>query len=674
MAKKQLSNTEINAVVAGMIGQSVGWHDSKLARERADILDYYNGKKPKQQHPGSSSYVSTDVYDSVESMKAQLLETFSTGYDIMQFTPQGPEDVEPARIATEYTKYVIFQQNNGYQMMSDTIHDGLIARVGVVKVYWDDKEETSEETFEDLDPQAAEGLMAQEDVKEFEADLDPMTGLYKGSLTRIKKTGQVRIDCIPPEEFLISTDAVSLEAAPFVAHRTLKTRSELIEMGYDPKVVKKLPTSSRSLVDFNAETYNRFDPVSTGMGTTGMQDSSGKVAVFECYLFMDMDKSGKNKLWKVCKAGEEILSKEEVDRKPFKVFVPLPVPHSFWGNNYAARVVPFQNSRTSIVRSILDHASITVNPRYQVLKGGLVNPRELLDNRLGGIVNITRPDAITPLMQAQLNQFVFPTLQQLDSDRERVTGISQLAQGLNKDAISSQNSQGLVEQLVSLSQIRQKVVARNFANNFLKELFFEVYRLVLENEDRSQIVELTGEWVEIDPSKWIERKDATVTFHLGYGEQDKESQKFIAAYSMLAQDPSIAPLFNINGRYNMITDAMKAGQLKNVDRYLTPPEKAQPPEPDPMEMAEVEHKKATAQAAIMQGEAAKVKAEALAQVDMLKVQIAEMQAQINSFKVQSDAQRKDFEVVNRVDIAHRELEAAERLDDKDKKAIYSANS
>lgn len=672
MAKK-LTDTEINGVVTGMIGQSVGWSDSKLARERADILDYYNGKKPQRLHAGSASYVSTDVYDAVESMKAQLLETFSTGYDIMQFTPQGPEDVEPARIATEYTKYVIFQQNNGYQIMSDTIHDGLIARVGVVKIYWDDSEDVTDEEFE-VDEATAQGLMAQEDIKELDAEFDPLTGTYKGTLKRVKKDGQVRIDCIPPEEFLISTDAVSLEAAPFVCHRTLKTRSELIDMGFDPKVVKKLPTSSRSLVDFNSETYNRFDPVSTGMGTTGMQDSSGKVAVFECYLFMDMDKTGKNKLWRVVKAGEQILEKEEVDRKPFKVFVPLPVPHSFWGSNFAARVVPFQNARTSIVRSILDHAAITVNPRYQVLKGGLVNPRELLDNRLGGIVNTTRPDAITPLLQPQLNQFVFPTLQQLDSDRERVTGISQLSQGLNKDAISTQNSQGLVDQLVSLSQIRQKVVARNFANNFLKELFFEVYRLVLENENRQSIVELAGNWVEVDPRTWVERKDATVTFHLGYGEQDKEAQKFIAAYSLLAQDSSLGPMFGIDKRYNMITDAMRASQLKNVDRYLTPPDKVQPPEPNPMDVAEVEHKKATAQAALMQGEAAKVKAEALAQVDMLKVQLAEMQAQINAFKVQSDAQRKDFEVVNRVDIAHRELEAAERLDDKDKKAIYSANS
>lgn len=673
MAKK-LSNTEINGVVTGMIGQSVGWSDSKLARERADILDFYNGKKPAKQHAGSASYVSTDVYDAVESMKSQLLETFASGYDIMKFAPVGPQDVAQSRIATEYTNYVIFQQNNGYQMMSDVIHDGLIARVGVVKVYWDPTEEFIEEEFKQIDEQTAQGLMALDDVDEFEADLDPMTGTYSGTLKRRKKSGQVRIDNIPPEEFLISTDAVSLDAAPFCAHRTLKTRSELIKLGYDEKKVKKLPTSSRSLVDFNSETYNRFDPVSTGMGTTGLQDATGKVAVFECYVNLDLYKKGTTQLYKVVKAGEEILEVEEVDRKPFQVFNPLPVPHSFWGNNFAARVVPFQNARTQLVRSVLDHASITVNPRYQVLKGGLINPRELLDNRLGGIVNITRPDAITPLMQAQLNQFVFPTIQLLDGDKESSTGLSQLSQGLNKDAISTQNSQGLIEQMVTLSQQRQKIIARNFAYNFLVPLFFEVYRLVLENEDRRQIVQLTGEWVEVDPTTWIERKDASVSFSLGYGEQEKEAQKLFELHRLLTEDPAIKDLYSIQGRYKAVTDMMKIGGMKNVTDYLTPPEKANPPEPDPMQVAEVEHMKATSQAVMMQAEAAKMKAEALAQVDMMKIQIAEMQAQINAFKAQSDAKRKDFEVVNRVDIAHRELEAAAQLDDQDKKAIYSANS
>jgi hypothetical protein len=44
-----------------------------------------------------------------------------------------------------------------------------------------------------------------------------------------------RIDPVPPEEFLIERRAKSIEDANFVAHRTNMTRTELIEMGYDPE-------------------------------------------------------------------------------------------------------------------------------------------------------------------------------------------------------------------------------------------------------------------------------------------------------------------------------------------------------------------------------------------------------------------------------------------------------
>ena len=87
-----------------------------------------------------------------------------------------------------------------------------------------------------------------------------------------------------------------------------------------------------------------------------------------------------------------------------------------------------------------------------VTKGSLTNPRELIDNRVGGLVNVTRPDAVTPMPQAPLNPFIFQTIKLLDESAEETSSISSLSTGLNKDAISKQNSQGMVEQLVNMSQ------------------------------------------------------------------------------------------------------------------------------------------------------------------------------------------------------------------------------
>ena len=161
--------------------------------------------------------------------------------------------------------------------------------------------------------------------------------------------------------------------------------------------------------------------------------------VYEAYINLDVDGAGQATLHKVVKAGNQILEIEKVDRKPFIVFTPLPTPHSFFGANFAEKLIATQNAKTVLTRSILDHAQISNNPRYTVLKGGLSNPRELISNKVGGLVNITRPDAIAPMPQAPLNPFVFQTIKLLDDEKEETSSVSSLSTGLNKDAVSKQN-------------------------------------------------------------------------------------------------------------------------------------------------------------------------------------------------------------------------------------------
>src|SRR5205823_6036260 len=107
---------------------------------------------------------STDVYDAVEAMKAQLLETFSGSQDIIKFSPRSEKDVESARIATEYASYVYFQQNDGFTINHDVICDGLTSRVGIVKIYWEEDTKHAEESFDDLDADTVNGLAVQDDI------------------------------------------------------------------------------------------------------------------------------------------------------------------------------------------------------------------------------------------------------------------------------------------------------------------------------------------------------------------------------------------------------------------------------------------------------------------------------------------------------------------------------
>ena len=638
MAKQDyrpLDDTEIIKLVEDNIKTSVGYYDSDLSRERKRVMEYYQGKQPKPAHDGNSKYVSQDVYNAVNSMQAALLETFSAGNRIVRFAPQGPEDVETAQVCSAYTDYVLFRQNDGHSVFSSVIHDGLIARVGVCKVLWQQSEETVEEEFTDVTQDQLDMLLAEDNVELVDSTEDDL-GLISGTVAISSDTSQVVIDSIPPEEFIVEAQCKSLEDSNFIAHRTRKTLSQLREEYPDSKELDNIGDHEDVEMETDEEILARYDGVDMGrgFGSHGYQDQVRHIMVYEAYLMLDMDGEGIAKLHRIVKAGNVILDKEQVDRRPFVVFCPLPIPHSFYGSNFADKLCATQNARTVLTRSILDHAMITNNPRYMVVKGGLTNPRELIDNRVGGLVNVSRPDAISPMPQAPLNPFVFQTLQQLDQDLEDNTGVSRLSQGLSKDAISKQNSAAMVEQLTTMSQQRQKVIARHFAS-FVKHLFHEIYRLVVENEDQQKIIEIAGGYVQVNPQAWKEKRDTVVELKLGYGEADREAQKRLALHSLFSQDPSLQPMYSPQNRYALMKSILEQQGILNVEEYLTPPEMLPPPQPNPQ--AELQTQMMVKQMEIQdrQTTLAEQKAQTDAQIAAGKLEIEAEKAQA-SHAIQSD--------------------------------------
>ncbi len=416
-------------MVEDNIKASVGYYDSELSRERKKVTDYYNASLPKPAHDGNSKYVSQDVYDAVQSMKAALLETFSSGNRIVRFAPQGPEDVQTAEVCSTYTDYVIFRQNDGYSVFQDVIHDGLTARIGAAKVFWQEGTEMEQQEFDSITQDELDMLLAGDDVELIDSETDDR-GLMSGTIAVERDTSQVVIEAIPPEELIVEAQCRDLETSSFCAHRTRKTLTELREMGYDEKKLENIGDHEDVELETDPEILSRHEGVgqSRGFNNHGYQDQVRNIMCYEAYIMLDVEGTGVAKLHRVIKAGNTLLDVEEVDRRPFITFCPLPTPHAFYGSNFAEKLCATQNARTVLTRSILDHAMITNNPRYMVVKGGLTNPRELIDNRVGGLVNVTRPDAISPMQQAPLNPFVFQTIQMLDEDKEDNTGVSRLSQ------------------------------------------------------------------------------------------------------------------------------------------------------------------------------------------------------------------------------------------------------
>lgn len=597
-----LSEDKIVSMLRAGIDQSVGYSESRLSKERQDVLKYLYGDRPRHNMKGTVSYVALDVYDAHEQMKAQLLETFSANSRPVVFAPVGPQDVQLAREGTEACSHAVYSQNPGYAIMRTVIDDGLAARAGIVKVWWEekfvnDRQEVSGVKMDDVATYLVDNPDAQLEEVELEADDN---GVRRAAFTAKKDISQVRIKPLAPERFGISGRARSIEEADLVFDWDWKTLSELRKEGYDDAILEDLNSDESNWLTTEPEEITRFeqtdDLITREDAAVNEQEARRMIRVYECYAELDVDGKGITDLYKITLAGDKILDREMVTMKPYVAFVPLPRPHSFWGLNYDKLVIPTQNLRTALIRSIGDHALITNNPRYLVKNGALKNPRELMENRIGGLVNTNDTQfGVVPLQHGALNPFVFQTIALLDSEKEERTGISKLSQGLNKDAVSKQNSQGMIQDLISVSQIRQKIVARNFAEEFLGPLYLRVYKLLLENADPKQMIQVAGSWQQIDITNWPERNRVQVTFALGYGEQDKQATKFLTIHKLLGSDPLLSPLYGREHAYTTIKQAMEATGILDVENYLTAPKDAPAPQPDPMQQAELQVKQADAQ-------------------------------------------------------------------------------
>ena len=124
---------------------------SKLSSERSDAMNYYLGvMEDMAAADGRSSAVSTDVADTIEGLMPQLMDIFAGSDEVVRFEPVGPEDEEAAQQETDYVNHVFMQNNPGFMVLYSFIKDACLSKVGIVKVWWEEREEEQRETYYDL--------------------------------------------------------------------------------------------------------------------------------------------------------------------------------------------------------------------------------------------------------------------------------------------------------------------------------------------------------------------------------------------------------------------------------------------------------------------------------------------------------------------------------------------
>ena len=658
----------------------------QIDEDRADATDYYLGNSPTSQSSMQSEFVSTDVRDSVLFMLPSIMRTFFGTNKIVEFIPHGPEDIQLAKQQTDYINYIIQQKNPGFKVLYDAFKDALIRKTGFVKAYWDDSITASTHEYTGLSPEAYQAITLDPNVEVIEEKIEmqsmtminPETGeemtqetpaSYDVKIRRIKPKDQVVIEAVPTEEVLISRHARDLNTSPYVAHRMVKTVSDLVAMGYDKEQMEQFAGSGSAVDEDSYDLEQARNPYADFTGVDRADSNSKSVLYVEHYVFYDLDGDGIDERIRVCTVGNglNIVNSTPWDDLPITLFCPDPEPHTSIGSCPADYLMPIQAAKSQIMRDTLDSLGHAIFPRMGIVEGQ-VNIDDVLNTDIGQPIRMRAPGMVQPFSVPFVGKEAFPVLSYLDEAKENRTGVSKASAGLNAEALQSTTS-AAVSATMSGAQGRVELICRHFADG-MKDLFKLVNSLVIKHQEGQDMMRLNNEFIPIDPRYWNADKDMVINVGIS---KNSDEEKFQVLTALSQKQEQILqtlgpnnPLVNLQQYANTLTKMIEMAGFKDATTFINttvPPMPPQPPEaakPSPEEMlAQAEAMKAQnlAQKAIIDAETDRMKI--IMDDDRnrdeheadLKLKIAELQAkygaQINVAEINAIMER-DREAIRQV--------------------------
>ena len=584
MTPTPMEDDQIEAIAREAISEALSFIESEVADDRIKAQKYYNGEVDIGEEEGRSKVVATKVRDTIRQIKPSLMRIFLSNENFVEYVPKDPSQVPVAEMATKYI-HTKFQESNGYRVLSDAFHDALLKKVGVVKCYWDEYEESEMYELTNLTDQELAVIAADDSVEIIEQETEISMSVdefgaqvempvHEVKVMKKNLEGKLCVESVPPEEFFVNREAVSIDDCYVCGHRTEMRVGDLVAMGFDFEEVSELSGIDNYDSMSEAEIFER-----TGFDTMeddeSKQDPSMKlVAVTEAYMKIDVDGTGIPQMYKLTLGGGDykLLDKEPCSHVPFAIFESDPEPHTFFGNSIADLIVNDQDAATAMLRGVLDNIAMTNSPRLAMVEGQ-VNIDDLLNNEIGGIVRMRQAGAVQEMAVPFVAGQTLGALEYYDQTIEQKTGVSRASNGLDPDAL--QNTTATAVQMTASAAAGQiEVIARNLAEGGMKRLFGLMLKEVIANSPDQELMRINGQFMPIDPRVWDAKMRLEVNVGLGTGKEDQKVQALAATLQtqmgILQQYGFQNGLVGLTNVRNTLGDILALGGIRNADRYYAP--------------------------------------------------------------------------------------------------------
>ena len=601
----KLTDDELKSIIDAHAEDALGVQDGELTAERAYALDRYHGRPYGNEVEGRSQIVSKDLSEAVDWAMPAIMRIFTQGGTVAEFDPVGPEDEQQAEIETDYVNQVIMKDNPGWVVLHDAIKDTLLLKNGYVKHWWNETEKLEEPEYKglvipevqkmltDLQQDGCEYQITGQDERVIETPQGPIP-VFDLKLRIVRKEGRVRIEAVPCEEIRVSrTCRGSLQESSYVEHTTIKTRSELIEMGMPRDFVDDLPSYSQQGIGNQEFSRDSVSDESMRNGNASSDKSMDEIEYREVYVRVDWDGDGVAELRRVVIAGNQVAPGDEWNQPVPEVgitgFVAKRVPHRHVGESIFDDLGDLQEIKTTLMRQLLDNIYL-INNSEKVINER-VNIGDMLESTPGGLKRVEGLEpvagAVMPLVTPNIAGDILPVVDYIDNIKESRTGITKASAGLDPDTLSNVTKGAFMENMSRASQ-KIEMITRMLCETGVRELVLRVHSLLCRYQNKQRIVRMKGKFIPINPQEWRERTDLTVKVGLGTGNEEDRQRKLMMIAQM--QRDMLGPLGLVDPKkgFALFADVAKTLGFDMPDKYALSPDspefqqrQQQPPPPPP---------------------------------------------------------------------------------------------
>ena len=603
-----LDDEQLRGIIYQHIDEALNRADGEITKVRADLYKRYKGDLYGTERDGYSKYTTREIFEAVEWALPDILEVFVGGDRAVVFEPDSYEDKPVAEQETDVVNYRIQRANKGYGFLAvhNFCKEALLYPTSYAEIYAEKDMRETVHKQQGLLAEDLEELLQDEMIELVSQDTenvpismpDPQTGepveqmieLFDVEYRKKSEDIMLKIDSVPGEELLVDhrCTTLDLDEAIFVCRRYLATHTDLVNAGYD---LDDVPRASQASEDESSEVekYTRYfyeDEDDQAHDTPSTIDPTQfRYMCHKTYIWADVEGRGTAQLWKVMIVNGVIVEKERTDYQPFVAMSSIIQPHKHIGMSAAQAVENLQTLQTELTRQTLDNVR-NINTRRKLISTDALSPDgktidSLLDTSSEWIlVEGMARDAMMAEPHTSIIQEMLPLIQTIDQKVAMRSGVS-MENELDPSKLQNTTATNYMGAMDKAGR-RIGMIAKAFAETGIKQMYMKVHQLSRQYLDVKETIELRGQWVDIDPSEWQDRRKMKVMVGLGYIPKAQRVQMLMGLFDIQMQAMGMN-LADHNNLYCTLAKLVEANALGAPDQFFINPGQPdwQPPEPAP---------------------------------------------------------------------------------------------